>query len=102
VIAHEGKPIYIQTKGKTALASREKLVGHGILSHAEGFVANGKTKGINLAVKTCQRLKCLQHNREATLAVKLEFEGSIIVEGDIVTGSETYREKSFLYVTIVL
>jgi phenylalanine-4-hydroxylase len=24
VIAHEGKPIYIQTKGKTALASREK------------------------------------------------------------------------------
>jgi hypothetical protein len=37
----------------------KKLVGHGTLSHAEGFVANWKTKGINLAMKTCQRLKCL-------------------------------------------
>lgn len=30
VIAHDGKPIYVQTTGKTALAYREKeLIGHG-------------------------------------------------------------------------
>jgi phenylalanine-4-hydroxylase len=38
VIAQDGKPIYIQTTGNTALASREKeLVGHGTLTHPDGF-----------------------------------------------------------------
>jgi phenylalanine-4-hydroxylase len=31
-------------------------------------------------------------------SIKLEFEGNITVEGDIVTGSRNRREKSFLYV----
>jgi phenylalanine-4-hydroxylase len=29
----------LQTTGKTALASREKLVGHGTLTHPDGFEA---------------------------------------------------------------
>jgi phenylalanine-4-hydroxylase len=36
VIAHEGKPIYIQTKGKKLWLLVKKRIGHGILSHAEG------------------------------------------------------------------
>jgi phenylalanine-4-hydroxylase len=48
---HEGKPIYIQTTGKTALAPMKKLVGHGTSTHAEGFVANWKIRGINLAIR---------------------------------------------------
>ena len=38
VIEEEGKPVYVQTTGKTALSYREKeLVGHGTQYHAEGF-----------------------------------------------------------------
>ena len=39
VIEDEGKPVYVQTTGKTALSYREKkeLVGHGTEYHAEGF-----------------------------------------------------------------
>jgi phenylalanine-4-hydroxylase len=38
VIEHDGKPIYFQTQGKTALSYREKeLVGHGTEYHAAGF-----------------------------------------------------------------
>ena len=38
VIENDGKPIYIQTTGGTALAYREKeLVGHGTSYHSEGF-----------------------------------------------------------------
>jgi phenylalanine-4-hydroxylase len=38
VIENEGKPVYVQTTGKTALSYREKeLVGHGTSYHAEGF-----------------------------------------------------------------
>ena len=53
VIAHEGKPIYIQTTGPTALSNREKeLVGHGIGTHPDGFGSPiGKLKGINLAIE---------------------------------------------------
>src|SRR5690606_37838496 len=37
VIEHEGKPVYIQTTGQTALAYREKeLVNHGVDYHSEG------------------------------------------------------------------
>ena len=53
VIEQEGKPIYVQTTGKTALSYREKeLVGHGTAYHAEGFGSPiGKLKGINLAIE---------------------------------------------------
>jgi phenylalanine-4-hydroxylase len=37
-IEYDGKPIYVQTTGKTALAYREKeLVGHGTGTHPDGF-----------------------------------------------------------------
>jgi phenylalanine-4-hydroxylase len=98
VIAHEGKPIYIQTKGKTALASREKeLVGHGTLSHAEGFGSPiGKLKGINLAIEDMSPKDLHAYNITEGNSVKLEFEGDITIEGDIVTGSRNLRGEIIL------
>jgi phenylalanine-4-hydroxylase len=98
VIAHEGKPIYIQTKGKTALASREKeLVGHGTLSHAEGFGSPiGKLKGINLAIEDMSPKDLSAYNITEGNSVKLEFEGNITVAGDIVTGSRNLRGEIIL------
>jgi phenylalanine-4-hydroxylase len=62
VIAHEGKPIYIQTKGKQ-LWLLVKISWSWILSHAEGFVAQWKIKGINLAIEDMSpKDLCLQHN----------------------------------------
>jgi len=98
VIAHEGKPIYIQTKGKTALASREKeLVGHGTLTHAEGFGSPiGKLKGINLAIEDMSPKDLNAYNITEGNSVKLEFEGNITVEGEIVTGSRNLQGEIIL------
>src|SRR5690606_27789541 len=53
VIEHDGKPVYIQTTGKTALAYREKeLVNHGTTHHSEGFGSPiGRLKNINLTIE---------------------------------------------------
>ncbi|MEZ7499156.1 aromatic amino acid hydroxylase [Flavobacterium sp. Arc3] len=98
VIAHEGKPIYIQTTGKTALASREKeLVGHGTLAHAEGFGSPiGKLKGINLAIEDMSPKDLTAYNITEGNTVKLEFEGNITVEGEIVTGSRNLQGEIIL------
>jgi len=98
VIAHEGKPIYIQTTGKTALASREKeLVGHGTLTHAEGFGSPiGKLKGINLAIEDMSPKDLNAYNITEGNSVKLEFEGNITVEGEIVTGSRNLQGEIIL------
>lgn len=98
VIAHEGKPIYIQTTGKTALASREKeLVSHGTLAHAEGFGSPiGKLKGINLAIEDMSPKDLNAYNITEGNTVKLEFEGNITVEGEIVTGSRNLQGEIIL------
>ncbi len=53
VIEYQGEAIYIQTKGKTALAYRDKeLVGHSTHRYPDGFGSPiGKLKGINLAIE---------------------------------------------------
>jgi phenylalanine-4-hydroxylase len=93
VIEHEGKPIYIQTTGKTALSYREKeLVGHGILTHPEGFGSPiGKLKGINLAIEDMSPKDLNAYNILESKTVKLEFEGGITVEGEIITGSRNLQ-----------
>jgi phenylalanine-4-hydroxylase len=98
VIAHEGKPIYIQTTGKTALASREKeLVGHGTASHAEGFGSPiGKLKGINLAIEEMSPKDLNAYDILESKRVKLEFEGDITVEGEIITGSRNLQGEIIL------
>ncbi|TDE06215.1 aromatic amino acid hydroxylase [Flavobacterium hiemivividum] len=98
VIHNEGKPIYIQTTGKTALASREKeLVGHGTATHAEGFGSPiGKLKGINLAIEDMSPKDLSAYNITESNTVKLEFEGEITVEGEIITGSRNLQGEIIL------
>ena len=93
VIEHEGKPIYIQTTGKTALANREKeLVGHSNKTHAEGFGSPiGKLKGINIAIEDMSPRDLKAYNIYESENVILEFEGDITVQGEIITGSRNLQ-----------
>ena len=89
----EGKPIYIQTKGKTALSYRDKeLVGHGIDNHSSGFGSPvGKLKGINLAIEDMSPRDLKAYKIYEAEKVTLEFEGNIVVEGEIITGSRNLQ-----------
>ncbi len=93
VIEDDGKPIYIQTTGKTALSYREKeLVGHGTNYHAEGFGSPiGKLKGINLAIEDMSPRDLRAYAIFEGEKVTLEFEGDIVVTGEIITGSRNLR-----------
>ena len=98
VIEFEGKPIYIQTSGKTALAYREKeLVGHGSEYHAEGFGSPiGKLKGINLAIEDMSPRDLSAYAIYEGEKTTLEFEGNITVSGEIITGSRNLRGEIIL------
>ncbi|HET8737055.1 MAG TPA: aromatic amino acid hydroxylase [Pricia sp.] len=89
VIAYEGRPVYFQTKGPTALAYREKeLVSHGIGRHATGFGSPiGNLKGINLAIEDMAPRDLKAYTIYEGQTVSLEFEGNIRVSGEIVTGT---------------
>jgi phenylalanine-4-hydroxylase len=93
VIEHDGKPVYVQTTGKTALSYREKeLVGHGTEYHAEGFGSPiGKLKGINLAIEDMSPRDLRAYDIYESEKVTLEFEGDITVSGEIITGSRNLR-----------
>lgn len=98
VIEHEGKPIYFQTTGKTALAHREKeLVGHGTHNHPEGFGSPvGKLKGINLAIEDMSPRDLRAYDIYEGERIKLEFEGGIVVQGEIITGTRNLQGKIIL------
>ena len=93
VIEHDGKPVYIQTIGKTALANREKeLVGHGTNHHSDGFGSPiGKLKGINLAIEDMSPKDLKAYGIYEAENVTLEFEGDITVSGKIITGSRNLQ-----------
>jgi len=95
VIEHEGKPVYIQTKGKTALSYREKeLVGHGVSTHPEGFGSPiGSLKGINLAIEDMSPRDLRAYAIYEGENVILEFEGGVKVEGEIITGTRNLQGK---------
>ncbi|WP_298498186.1 aromatic amino acid hydroxylase [uncultured Algibacter sp.] len=98
VIEHEGKPIYIQTKEKTALAYREKeLVGHGTNTHLKGFGSPiGKLKGINLAIEDMSPRDLAAYNIYEDKMVNLMFEGGIQISGKIITGKRNLQGKIIL------
>ncbi len=98
VLEDEGKPVYIQTTGKTALAYREKeLVGHGTAYHAEGFGSPiGKLKGINLAIEDMSPRDLSAYDIYEGEQVTLEFEGDIKVTGEIITGTRNIQGKILL------
>lgn len=98
VIDHEGKPVYIQTTGETALAYREKeLIGHGIENHKQGFGSPiGKLKGINLAIEDMSPRDLSAYNIYEERNITLEFEGGITVSGEIITGKRNLQGKIIL------
>ncbi|WP_264549059.1 aromatic amino acid hydroxylase [Flavobacterium sp. N2820] len=98
VIEHEGKSVYVQTTGKTALSYREKeLVGHGTEYHAEGFGSPiGKLKGINLAIEEMSPRDLRAYDIYEGEQVTLEFEGNIKVKGEIITGSRNLQGEILL------
>ena len=98
VIEDDGKPVYVQTSGKTALSYREKeLVGHGTEYNAEGFGSPiGKLKGINLAIEEMSPRDLGAYAIYEGEQVTLEFEGNIIVKGEIITGSRNLQGEILL------
>ena len=98
VIEHNGKPIYIQSTGKTALAYREKeMVGHSTDYHSEGFGSPvGKLKGINLAIEEMSPRDLKAYNIYEGETVTLEFEGGVTVSGEIITGKRNLKGQIIL------
>ncbi len=91
-------PIYIQTQGPTALANRDKeLIGHGTHYHAEGFGSPiGKLKGINLAIENMSPRDLEVYGICEGKTTTLEFEGGIIVKGEVITGIRDIKGKILL------
>ncbi|MCF6168294.1 aromatic amino acid hydroxylase [Lutibacter sp.] len=98
VIVEENKPVYFQTVGPTALASRDKeLIGHGTTYHAEGFGSPlGKLKGINLAIEDMFPKDLEVYGIYEGKKTTLLFEGNIKVEGDVITGKRDLQGKIIL------
>ena len=98
VIAFEGNPIYIQTTGPTALATRDKeLIGHGTNYHAHGFGSPiGKLKGINLAIENMYPKDLEVYGIYEGEKTTLTFEGGIKVEGEVITGKRDLKGKIVL------
>ncbi len=93
-----GKSIYIQTTGPTALASRDKeLIGHGVEYHSEGFGSPiGKLKGINLAIEDMFPKDLEVYGIYEGKKITLLFEGNIKVEGEVITGKRDLQGKILL------
>jgi phenylalanine-4-hydroxylase len=98
VIEQEGKPIYFQTTGQTALSYREKeLVGHGTITHPEGFGSPiGKLIGINLAIEDMSPRDLKAYGIYEGETATLEFEGDIKVVGEIITGKRNLHGEIIL------
>jgi phenylalanine-4-hydroxylase len=95
VIEFEGKSIYIQTTGPTALANRDKeLIGHGIEYHSEGFGSPiGKLKGINIPIEDMSPRDLEAYGICEGKETVLEFVGGIKVVGEVITGTRDLQGK---------
>ncbi|MDC6405172.1 MULTISPECIES: aromatic amino acid hydroxylase [Maribacter] len=98
VISHNGEPIYFQTKGKSALAYREKeLVGQDTMQHESGFGSPvGRLKGINIAIEDMSPRDLKAYAIYEGNTVTLDFEGGISVHGKIVTGTRNLKGQIIL------
>ena len=98
VIEHNGHPVYFQTSGKTALSYREKeLVGHNKNKYPNGFGSpTGKLKGINLAIEDMSPRDLRAYDIYEKEKIVLEFEGGVVVKGEIITGTRNLQGKIIL------
>ena len=95
VIEFEGRSIYIQTTGPTALANRDKeLIGHGVEYHAEGFGSPiGKLKGINIPIENMSPRDLEAYGIYEGKETTLEFVGGVKVVGEVITGTRDLQGK---------
>ncbi len=98
VIDFEGRPVFFQTTGPTALSYREKeLVGHSAEHHYDGFGSPmGKLKGINLAIEDMSPRDLKAYNIFEGQTIALEFEGNIKISGEIITGTRNIKGEIIL------
>lgn len=98
VIDFEGRPVFFQTTGPTALAYREKeLVGHSTQQHHDGFGSPmGKLKGINLAIEDMSPRDLKAYAIFEGQTIMLEFEGDIKISGEIITGTRNLKGEIIL------
>ena len=98
VIDFEGKPVFFQATGPTALSYREKeLVGHSAADHFDGFGSPmGKLKGINLAIEGMSPRDLKAYNIFEGQTITLEFEGGIRISGEIITGTRNLKGEIIL------
>jgi len=95
VIEFEGKSIYVQTTGPTALANRDKeLIGHGVEYHAEGFGSPiGKLKGINISIEDMSPRDLEAYGIYEGKETTLVFVGGVKVVGEVITGTRDLQGK---------
>lgn len=98
LISHEGKPIYFQTKGKSALAYREQeLVGQDSNRHETGFGSPiGRLKGINIPIEEMSPRDLKAYKIYEGEIVSLDFTGGINVTGKIITGTRNLQGRIIL------
>ena len=98
VIKFNNNPIYIQTNGPTALASKGKeLIGHGKEYHIEGYgTPIGKLEGVNLPIEDMSPKDLVAYRIVEGEHVELNFEGGIKVSGKIITGKRDLQGKILL------
>ena len=98
VLNAEKEPIYVQTTGETALATRDKeLIDHGTDYHVEGFGSPiGKLEGINLAIEDMSPTDLEVYGIYEGKKIVLLFEGGVKVEGKIITGIRDLQGKIIL------
>ena len=98
VISDEGKPAYVQTYGPTILATRDKeLIGHGTHYHSDGFGSPiGKLKGINIPIENMSPRDLEAYQIYEGKYATLEFEGGVVVKGEVITGTRDLRGKILL------
>lgn len=99
LLTNENEKIsFIQLTGPTALAYRNKeLIGHGTSIHPEGFGSPiGKLKGINLAIEDMYPRDLEAYDIYEGKSISLEFEGSIHLQGEVVTGTRNLQGKIIL------
>jgi phenylalanine-4-hydroxylase len=92
------RPIYIKTLGQTALAYKNKeLIGHDKEYHRDGFGSPvGKLKGINLAIEDMSPTDLEAYGIYEGRTTKLQFDGGIVVHGEIITGKRNLQGKIIL------
>lgn len=93
-----GNPVYIQTEGPTSLSYHEKeLIGHGTNYHSEGFGSPiGKLKHTNIAIENMSPNDLEAYKIKEGEVTRLEFEGDITVEGEVITGARNRKGKVLL------